>query len=364
MTPFEQLIKQEHLQYNPSTVFFSLRDSIGDIKILKEICSHIDFNNNASFFESVKKFLVRYGKQLSLGDANQMVEQIGNSDDSSLIAYKRAEESIILTINRPSFLIRNDKIDDSITTEWKKRIDENSFNISKTIPSVGRIEICGHSLYSWVGTGWLIKGTDIIVTNRHVANIFASRQKNSFSINRDYNGKRLNVKIDFKEEYDVKKELEFDINEVIYITENDEPDLALLRVKKENDKGNRIPEGLKLSSQTSRPSDNVFVLGYPSLSTEDEIRMYDFIFKGISDVKRLSPGHIFPSSAASYIYMHDCSTWYGNSGSPIVDLKTGNVTGIHYAGSPNEYTGIRVNWAVRSTYLIELLTELDIRINL
>ncbi|MFK7749042.1 MAG: trypsin-like peptidase domain-containing protein, partial [Kordia sp.] len=69
---------------------------------------------------------------------------------------------------------------------------------------------------------------------------------------------------------------------------------------------------------------------------------------------------IYPSSAAQYIYEHDCSTWYGNSGSPVVDLNTGEVVGIHYAGAHHKHNRIRSNWAVRSTYLIELLHELKI----
>ncbi len=359
MTTLEKLLEQENLNNTPFAVFLSLKENIDDMEILSEICSHINFESEESFFESVKTFLLDYGKKISLGDGKEMAQQIvTNVVDGN--SYRKAEESIIMTINRPAFIIRNDKIDDSIATKWKERMDQSNDQISKVIPSVGRIELSGHPRYPWVGTGWLIKGTNIVVTNRHVANIFSSRRKKSFGINTDYRGNVLSVNIDFKEEHEIAEENEFQIKKVIHVAENDEPDIALLEVNPVNEKGKSLPEGLEISQNVSQPHDNVYVVGYPAYDPIEEIKIYDFIFKGISDVKRLAPGDIFPSSAASYIYMHDCSTWYGNSGSPLVDLNTGKVVGIHYAGTQHEYRGVRANWAVRSTYLIELLEELEL----
>lgn len=360
MTTFEQLLKEENLMDSPVGVFLSLRENIDDLEILKEICGHIDFNDSALFFKSVKEFLIDYGKRLSLMDGKEMAKQIGNKKISHIDAFRRAEESIILTINRPAFLIRNDRIDDSIVTKWKERIDEYEDKITKTIPSVGRIEIKGHHQHTWAGTGWLIKGTDIIVTNRHVAQIFASRYRKGCQIKTDALGSPFEVNIDFKEEYDIDEDREFLIKKVLHIAENDEPDIALLRIEQENEYGIPLPEGLEISSRMAHPHDNVFVLGYPAFDTNIKTKLYDFDLKKVSNVKRLAPGDIFPSSAAPYIYMHDCTTWYGNSGSPVVDLTTGKVVGIHYAGSHSEYRGLRANWAVRSTYLLDLLDELNI----
>lgn len=361
MITYEDLLKQEQLQYSPAAVFFSLKDDIDDIEIFKEICEHIDFKDNESFFKSVKKFLVNYGEKISLGDGEEMAEQISEAETSEANAYRRAEESIIMTINRPAFLIRNDHIDDSITTWWKKRIDANYDTISKTIPSVGRIEIKGYlNEATWVGTGWLIKGTDIIVTNRHVATSFASKYGESYTINPNHRKRILHINIDFKEEHKIQEELEFDILEVLHINEKNEPDIALLRVRPTNSQGKPLPEGLELSSKEIIPEDTVFVVGYPAFDSNEEIKISDFDFQNIPNVKRLAPGEIFPTGAAPYIYLHDCSTWYGNSGSPVIDFSTGKVVGVHYAGSPYNYNGERANWAVKSTYLLELLSDLGL----
>lgn len=359
MSTIKSLLEQEDIQYSPATVFFSLRDSIDDIEILEEICKHIDFKNNEVFFESVKKFLIDYGKKMSLGDAELMVKQIKEAQTSDADAFKRAQESIIMTINRPAFLINNDDIDDTIETTWKERIYENKEKICDTIPSVGRIEILGHPNYPWVGTGWLIKGTNIIVTNRHVIEKFVDIEDSDFIIRKNSKGIPLEIKIDFKEELDCKEEREFRIEKILHVSKYDEPDIALLQVESQNEKNQFLPEGLEIFDDTVQPNDNVFVVGYPA-NSESKIHLYDFIFNGISEVKRLAPGDIFPSSAASYIYEHDCSTWYGNSGSPVIDFYSGKVVGVHYSGSHHHFGGVLSNWAVRSTYLLRLLEELSL----
>ncbi len=48
------------------------------------------------------------------------------------------------------------------------------------------------------------------------------------------------------------------------------------------------------------------------------------------NVKRLAPGRL--KGAAADLVTHDCSTLGGNSGSPIVDLATGDVVGLHFSG--------------------------------
>lgn len=360
MTTFKDRLKQEILQDSPSTVLFQLKENIDDAEILKEIYSHIDFKDDKSFFKSLKKFLINYGNKTSLGNPKEMVEQIKKAEISEANAYERALQSIIMAIKRPAFLIRDDGIDLPAETEWEKRINLYENKISNTILSVGRIEIVGHPDYPYVGTGWLLKNTNIIVTNRHVAIKFATIRGSRYKIKRNSNGEPLDVKIDFKEEHDVNEEREFEIEKILYIAENNEPDLALLRVQDKNDINQKLPEGLEVSQFPVQPHDKVYILGYPAQNTTQKVKLYDFIFKGISEVKRLSPGEIFPSSAANYIYEHDCSTWYGNSGSPVINFETGKVVGIHYAGAHHYFGGVLTNWAVNSTYLLRLIEELNI----
>lgn len=361
MNTFESLLNQEQLKNHPIAVLYSLHKNIRDQEILNEICSRIDFENTETFLESVKNFFIEYGKNISLGDGIQMADQLDEDEDPWFESFERAQEGIIMTMGRPAFLIRNDRLDGIAGKSiWKDRLGVKHQLIRTSSPNVGRIELENYPRCPWVGTGWLIKGTNIIVTNRHVAHNFASRQHKGFDINMDYAGNELEVRIDFKEEFNVDEIREFKINKVLHIAENDEPDIALLQVNTTNQFGMNLPEGLEVHDELVRSKTKVFVLGYPANHSFNEVKIYDFIFKGISDVKRLAPGEISPTNAASFIYMHDCSTWYGNSGSPIIDFETGKVVGIHYAGSHHELDGIRGNWAVSSKYLIELLEELNI----
>ena len=50
------------------------------------------------------------------------------------------------------------------------------------------------------------------------------------------------------------------------------------------------------------------------------------------NVKRLQPGRAVTYSAKFSALEHDCSTLGGNSGSPVVDLETHEVIGLHFGG--------------------------------
>ena len=55
------------------------------------------------------------------------------------------------------------------------------------------------------------------------------------------------------------------------------------------------------------------------------------IFKGVYDVKRLAPGFI-TDPGQGFVIQHDCTTLGGNSGSPVLDVESGQVVGLHFSG--------------------------------
>ena len=57
------------------------------------------------------------------------------------------------------------------------------------------------------------------------------------------------------------------------------------------------------------------------------------IFKGVFDVKRVQPGVINRVLIDEAVLGHTCSTLRGNSGSPVIDLETNQVIGLHRRGS-------------------------------
>ena len=70
------------------------------------------------------------------------------------------------------------------------------------------------------------------------------------------------------------------------------------------------------------------------------------------NVKRLAPGQVM--RVEDELLMHDCSTLGGNSGSPIVDLATGEVLGLHFSG-----VFLRENRGVPIDYVLNRLEKLN-----
>lgn len=350
--------EKENKPKTPKEVLDNLKAYYQNKEIISSIEKNINFKTEETFFDSLKAFL--NDKE----DAH-IIDMLFNSSIDGLAEemdlYKRAEQSIIKTVDRPVFLINNDQIDIGITTSWEKHIEENIGTISKVIPAVGRIEIVGHHKMPWAGTGWLLKDTNIIVTNRHVARHFAKTEDGVFKIKKNERRRPLGVKIDFKEEQDTGESFEFGIKEVIHITKNSEFDIALLRVQEHNDKGEKLPEGLELSYDPPTLKEDIYVVGYPACRENEELRTT--FFNGVSGVKQFAPGAFFRTPFSDYIYMHDCTTWGGNSGSPLIDFTSGKVLGIHYAGTSEEYTEFRANYAVSVVFLRELLDEIGEKYN-
>jgi hypothetical protein len=66
-------------------------------------------------------------------------------------------------------------------------------------------------------------------------------------------------------------------------------------------------------------------------------------------VKRLALGVLQQYDtqfAARPTLYHDCSTISGNSGSPLIDLETGTVWGLHYCGDPSGGNRAEPMWEV------------------
>ena len=172
-------------------------------------------------------------------------------------------------------------------------------------------------------------GDGLLMTNRHVAELFAKglgREALSFIPGQS-------AAVDFLRERDRPDSLLFQVRSVAMV--HPYWDMALLEV-------DGLASVTPLSLSTAPPGDlrerDVVVVGYPALDPRNAVDVQNRIFDGVFNVKRLQPGKLRDVESirsfghAVEAVTHDSSTLGGNSGSAVVDVKTGEVVGLHFAG--------------------------------
>lgn len=215
--------------------------------------------------------------------------------------------------------------------------------IESVLPSIGRIELPGHPRLPYGGTGFVV-GDGLVMTNRHVAAIFAqglgSRNLTFIS--------GCTAGIDFLRERDMPTGPTLLVRRVVMI----HPfwDMAILAV--DGLTSTRRPLRLALSDARELTGREIFVVGYPAFDPRNPEGEQHDLFAGRYGVKRLQPGELQGGlNAASFGKLvpaatHDCSTLGGNSGSAVVDLASGEVLALHFGGRYHEQ-----NYAVPSAML-------------
>ena len=120
--------------------------------------------------------------------------------------------------------------------------------------------------------------------------------------------------------------------------------MALLRV---NSLSGVAPLHLSVKSPEELIGHNIVAIGYPARDPRSDLDLQDRIFARTYNVKRLQPGTIRPRDQIQSFetlvnaLTHDASTLGGNSGTGIIDVDTGEVVALHFAG---EY--LKANYAV------------------
>lgn len=245
---------------------------------------------------------------------------------------RRVAETIVRPNARPVLVIR----DNRATTEflgpdsqvWATRIQAAQAVLDRVIPAVGRVEVSNNPDFTWVGTGWLV-ADDIVVTNRHVAREFGRRGAAGFTFRAGTNGGPMTSRVDFLEEDRRMAAREYQVTGILWIAAASEADVAFLRVTRPT---TSPPLALPIAlAESIAPDEFVVAIGYPArdprVPDQDLVRR---IFGDVYDKKRLAPGQVLDVSADEL--EHDCSTLGGNSGSAVVNLRTGEAIGLHFAG--------------------------------
>jgi hypothetical protein len=268
----------------------------------------------------------RRERQRVVGAGIDGLAKLAEGRDAELDEAERfGLRAIVLLEARPAILIQGGDFPHP-PHEWI-RLTAHRERIREVIARSGRVEVSGHVELDWVGTASLV-APEMLMTNRHVAAEFCSRQGDRWTFRQG-----MTSRIDFAGELGETTSLEFEITEAIGLHERH--DLALLRVEATSPDGKALPEPLAVAA--SEPPDlfdrDVYVVGYPAWDgRRNEPEPIRRIFMDIYNVKRLQPGKAVGYSTMYSAIEHDCSTLGGNSGSPVVDLETNQVIGLHFGG--------------------------------
>jgi endonuclease G len=261
-------------------------------------------------------------------------------------------EAIILLFGRPALLVRNNTFEVPDSDTWKGRLTPARSRLEQTLRSVGRIEVVNHFTYQWLGSGFMID-RNIAVTNRHVAMEFARKAATGFTFSKNFLGQTIEARIDYREEHMVNEAFEIAVRRVLFMTDDDPalPDLAFLELEESPN----LPPPIPLFSEEITDRDHyIAAIGYPARDFRNPASALEQVFGDIFDVKRLSPGTVTQMTDASglpdFVFLHTCSTLGGSSGSPLVDINTGAVVGLHFGGQ----FGI-ANFAVKAGKVLEFL---------
>ncbi len=229
--------------------------------------------------------------------------------------------------------------------------------LEAALPAIGRVELPQDPLRPFGGTAFFV-GEGLLLTNRHVAQLFASGHGHPGSGTLSYRPGA--AALDTRREVHPSGTPEpapvlLEVEDVALI--HPYWDAAVLAVRAPL--GAAMPRPLTLASvRPAGPLESRYVVtvGYPHRNPFSNVEVQDREFRGIYGRKRLLPGLLGmvrnggrePLSRFAPLnrpeveaLTHDCSTLTGNSGSAILDLLTGEVIGLHFAG---QY--LLTNWAV------------------
>lgn len=242
---------------------------------------------------------------------------------------REGRPAIPIVENRVSF---KNAIVDAAAETIVTRLKQALTIVEPCIPLVGRIDVDNYpGSLTYVGTGWLV-APNVAVTNRHVADLIARSEDGKFTFRPGRFGEQLRLTLDYRHELGLNSKSTVKVSRVIWIEPNSKgPDIAFLELDGTGD--GITPQFIPLAANDAKPDTDVAVIGYPARAPEHIIPnqgWMDQIYGGVYDIKRIAPGLL--GNISRGWSTHDCTTLGGNSGSVVIDMKTGEAVALHFAG--------------------------------
>ena len=245
------------------------------------------------------------------------------------LPWRQASWAIVLPTKRPVVFIRAGVYDRVPMAEWNYlNAPDVQKRLNASFSSIGRIELPLTPSIPYGGTGFVV-GSDLLMTNRHVARLFAEGLGTRLTYHAGSSA------IDFKREVESPPGgAVLGVTDVLMI--HPYWDMALLKVT--GLPATAKPLSLSVTAPEELIDEDVVVVGYPTQDYRNALDVQNEVFAGKYGVKRLAPSKTRKREKITSFenvvdaMTHDGSTLGGNSGSAVVDVKTGKVVGLHFAG--------------------------------
>lgn len=242
-------------------------------------------------------------------------------------AQRQIVEAIVVPYLRPVIDVQQDSYE-KLTAPWTP-LNQSRAKVENAIRAVGRVEVFGLPGVPYGGTGSIV-GPNLLMTNRHVAELVTPAV--GFTQLIFHPGRSAGL--DFKQEVGSNESILVKVKRVRLV--HPYWDAAFLEVE-------GLPPNRPALQLLSRPPASlakllVAVIGYPAFDGRSDAGMQMTMFRGVFQKKRLLPGYtrnfrdINSFGNVVSALSHDCSTLGGNSGSAVVDPKSGHIVGLHFAG--------------------------------
>nr|WP_315428171.1 serine protease [uncultured Albidiferax sp.] len=255
-------------------------------------------------------------------------------------------EIIVQVLGRPALRLPRGKVQGPATdlganSRWIILLGEARSHINRVASSVARLNrMRSDGREEQVGTAWRL-GTDLVVTNRHVAEKLV--QDATLDPGQWVLDVGCSCIADFGAVDEPEGTVRFVVASLAYCAPKGDVDVAVLRLQPSC---LAFPCPLAVSFDEARlgrevdgepptfKGQPVYVVGHPllRLPTAESLR----VFGDADGRKRFSPGYSTGMRRAASAVDHDCSTLGGSSGSAVFDVYEHRVVGIHLGGGGNE----------------------------
>ena len=247
---------------------------------------------------------------------------------------------LVVPLAYPTFEIRQHDTLPPQAFYWRARLEPHWKTIDTSQKAVGRLQFTDNNNRLQTCSGFLCQN-DIFV---------CAIEKDQHLVNP--------LKVDFSCEQGTNPTESFQVKKIISRWPDKKPNVYFIQLESYNSTGSRLPSAIRLSASLA-PSNYLLTIGYPKILPGQLNTLAGRAIFGPSSPmnnKQASPGHFinYRKHNESY-FTHDCSTAWGSAGSPIFDLKSGQVVGMHISTIPTSpYQGK----AIASTILTDLLQKL------